>query len=93
MLRIGPLSPVEFKYVSGHIEGIQGRTVFKDAPQSYSQSTVLIDKAVKRDVRRTLAGLSAEYYGIYQEYECPEFDLRSVSESHRRIVYVWPGRD
>ncbi|HGK3755025.1 TPA: hypothetical protein ACJ12F_005554, partial [Klebsiella pneumoniae] len=24
MLRIGPLSPVEFKYVSGHIEGIQG---------------------------------------------------------------------
>jgi hypothetical protein len=71
MLRIGPLSPVEFKYVSGHIEGIQGRTVFKDAPQSYSQSTVLIDKAVKRDVRRTLAGLSSEYYGIYQEYECP----------------------
>ncbi|HEB4939863.1 TPA: hypothetical protein R0J09_000424, partial [Klebsiella quasipneumoniae] len=71
MLRIGPLSPVEFKYVSGHIEGIQGRTVFKDAPQSYSQSTVLIGKAVKRDVRRTLAGLSVEYYGIYQEYECP----------------------
>ncbi|CAM7533310.1 hypothetical protein KLVAMA180M_22585 [Klebsiella variicola subsp. variicola] len=52
MLRIGPLSPVEFKYVSGHIEGIQGRTVFKDAPQSYSQSTVLIGKAVKRDVTR-----------------------------------------
>ncbi|MHB5754838.1 hypothetical protein ACYCAP_18000 [Klebsiella pneumoniae] len=71
MLHIGPLSPVEFKYVSGHIEGIQGRTVFKDAPQSYSQSTVLIGKAVKRDVRRTLAGLSSEYYGIYQEYECP----------------------
>ncbi|HEB4944784.1 TPA: hypothetical protein R0J09_005539, partial [Klebsiella quasipneumoniae] len=71
MLHIGPLSPVEFKYVSGHIEGIQGRTVFKDAPQSYSQSTVLIDKAVKRDVRRTVAGLSSEYYGIYQEYECP----------------------
>lgn len=86
MLRIGPLSPVEFKYVSGHIEGIQGRTVFKDAPQSYSQSTVLIGKAVKRDVRRTLAGLSAEYYGIYQEYECPSSiygqSLKVTDESH-----------
>lgn len=86
MLHIGPLSPVEFKYVSGHIEGIQGRTVFKDAPQSYSQSTVLIGKAVKRDVRRTLAGLSAEYYGIYQEYECPSSiygqSLKVTDESH-----------
>lgn len=86
MLRIGPLSPVEFKYVSGHIEGIQGRTVFKDATQSYSQSTVLIGKAVKRDVRRTLAGLSAEYYGIYQEYECPSSiygqSLKVTDESH-----------
>lgn len=71
MINFGAYSPGEVKFLSGHIEGIQGRIVAKESPQSYSQSTVYIAKGVHKNVRRTLAGLGYEYYGIYQEYECP----------------------
>ncbi|MCS5880846.1 hypothetical protein LNP17_13825 [Klebsiella variicola subsp. variicola] len=42
---------------------------------------------MKRDVRRTLAGLERwKYYGIYQEYECPSSiygqSLKVTDESH-----------
>lgn len=70
-IHFGPLSPCIVTYISGNIEGVQGQTVAKDTPQSYSKSTVHFGKAVRRDTRRTIAGLSAEYYGITQEYGCP----------------------
>ncbi|HEB4944108.1 TPA: hypothetical protein R0J09_004829 [Klebsiella quasipneumoniae] len=70
-IHLGPLSPGILTYISGNIEGVQGQLVAKDTPQSYSKSTVHFGKAVRRDTRRTIAGLSAEYYGITQEYGCP----------------------
>ncbi len=94
MLRIGPLSPVEFKYVSGHIEGIQGRTVFKDAPQSYSQSTVPHWQSCEEGRKENACWPGAlEVLWHLSGIRVSEFDLRSVSESHRRIAYVWPGGD
>ncbi|HGE6484103.1 TPA: phage tail protein [Klebsiella variicola] len=70
-IHFGPLSPGIVTYISGNIEGVQGQLVAKDTPQSYSKSTVHLGKAVRRDTRRTIAGLSDEYYGITQEYGCP----------------------
>lgn len=88
LAHFGPLSPAEYKHLSGHIEGVKGSLAAKEMPASYSKALVILGKAVRRDDRVVDQN---DYRGVRQLFACPQNPygrmLKVINESYA------PGRE